>query len=250
VKMTDILFVDSAWEKELSLTPENLEYLQAKKVRSLALFASAQFLKVDTIIEQLKSIGVQAVRTKAKRTNTAMQLLGCNIYHNSFEEDIIEGTDATMYIGDGLFHPKALLLCQMYKKSIKEIIVFDPLHQRMRILNHEAVQDQIRKTRANLKSYLAARSVGILVSVKPGQSYVNSALQLKQHIEAQGKKAYVFLDNTLDLLHIENYPFIDCWVNTACPRIGSDDTLTIHRPLINIREAFDPARALEQLYRD
>ncbi|MFH1072993.1 MAG: diphthamide synthesis protein [Nanoarchaeota archaeon] len=246
--MTDIFFVDSVWENELVLTPEILEHLQAKKVRSLALFASAQFLKVDKIIEQLRAIGVQAVGTKAKRTNTVMQLLGCDIYHNSFEEDIIEGTDATLFIGDGLFHPKTLLLAQMNKKSIKEVIVFDPVQQRMRVLNHEIIQDQIRKARANLKSYLAASSVGILVSVKPGQSYINSALQLKQQVEAQGKKAYVFIDNTIDLLHIENYPFIDCWVNTACPRIGSDDMLTIRKPLINIREAFDPARALEMLY--
>jgi len=74
-----------------------------------------------------------------------------------------------------------------------------------------------------------------------------TAKRLKEFLEKQGKKAYIFIDNNLDLRHLENYPFIDSWVNTACPRIGTDDIVNIKQPLINIKEAGNPVKALEEL---
>jgi diphthamide biosynthesis enzyme Dph1/Dph2-like protein len=48
-------------------------------------------------------------------------------------------------------------------------------------------------------------------------------------------------------MNYENYPFIECWVNTACPRIGTDDIININQPMINLRDALDPGRAFVEL---
>jgi len=77
---------------------------------------------------------------------------------------------------------------------------------------------------------MAADNVGVLVSTKSGQQYLKNALLLKR----SKKNIYIFVDNTFNYAEMENFPFIDVWVNTACPRIGDDET---PKPLININDA-------------
>jgi diphthamide biosynthesis enzyme Dph1/Dph2-like protein len=94
-----------------------------------------------------------------------------------------------------------------------------------------------QKLKGKLLKYLNAKNIGVLISTKPGQFYLNLAKKLKK------ENIYFFVDNTFDFKHLEDYNFIDAWVNTACPRIGQDDEL----PVINIKEALDPDKYLEIL---
>lgn len=245
--MTSQIFIDATWKAEIRLTNEVLNYLERKKVKSLALFTNVQFSRTELIKGQLKSVNIEVNQTKAKRTSSIGQILGCDLYHDSFEEPIIEKSDAVMYIGDGLFHPKALLLSQIKKPVIKQIIQFDPTNEKMTILDKDAIEKEYLKKIRNLKMYINAKTIGIFVTIKPGQQYLKSAEKLKESLEKQGKLAYLFIDDTLKLSELENYPFIEAWVNTACPRIGTDDILNTSKPLINLREAADPAKELEEL---
>lgn len=245
--MPKTIFIDATWEKEIILGDDILNYFKKNKVKSIALFASVQFLKLDTVKEQLSDLHISVHTTKAKRTDVETQVLGCDAYHTSFKENIIGSSDAVLYIGDGLFHPKALLLSQIYEKKIRDVLIWDPVNNKMRIITTEDIKKQLQKMKANLKRFIAAECIGIIVTIKPGQQYFNWAGELRAKLEKQGKQAYVFVDDTVNLQQLENYPFIDAWVNTACPRIGTDDIVNIRVPMVNIREAFDPVKALEKL---
>lgn len=242
------IFIDATWDKDIFLRDDVINYLKENQVKSVALFASVQFLNLKNVIKQLKDLNIDVKTTKAKRTDKEMQILGCDAYHDSFNDDIIENTDVTLYVGDGMFHPKALLLSQIHKKTIKEVLIWDPVNEEMKIITEDDIKEQIRKIKANLKLYINAKTIGIIVTMKPGQQYLNNAKKLKEQLEKQDKKAFIFIDNTIDINHFENYPFVDVWVNTACPRIGFDDITTINKPLINIRDAYDPVKTLESLY--
>ena len=61
-----------------------------------------------------------------------------------------------------------------------------------------------------------------MVTVKPGQYSYNKAKEIKKKLEEKGKKCFIFVFDTLDAREMENFPFIDFWVNTACPRIADD----------------------------
>jgi len=139
------------------------------------------------------------------------------------------------------------LLSQIKSKNFKPIIIFDPIANKIKEINKKDIEKQIQKYKRNLKLFINSKTLGILVTIKPGQQYLNSAKNLKEKLKEQGKKAYIFIDNNINLSQLENYPFIQCWVNTACPRIGTDDILNIEKPLINIKEAFEPIKALEEL---
>ncbi len=242
--MVQTLFIDGKWKKEIVLGNKVIEFLKKENVKLVALFASVQFLELDTVKGQLKDGGIEILTTRAKRTDVETQILGCDAYHDSFKEDIISRADAVLYIGDGLFHPKALLLAQNEAhngdgqfQTIKNIIIWDPISEKMSIIGKKDIEQQLQKAKANYARYLAASSIGILVTIKPGQQYLNLALKIKDKLEKDGKKAFIFIDNTIDLKSLENYPFIEAWLNTACPRIGMDDIVNVRQAIVNLREA-------------
>lgn len=242
-----VLAVDATWTKEIVLGQEVLDYIKENNVKIVGLFASVQFLKCDTVKKQLADAGCEVKTTRAKRTDVEMQILGCDAYHDSYKEDIISVCDMLLYIGDGLFHPKAVLLSQAYKKNMKDLILWDPVNEDMTIIGKETIIKQLKKMKANIAKYLMSKTVGIMVTTKPGQQYFDNALKLKKKLEEQGKEAYIFLDSTFETTYYENYTFIDSWVNTACPRIGFDDNVNLPVSIINIREAWNPSVALEKL---
>ena len=245
--MVRLFFVETLYEKEIYLTDKLKKYLKENKPKTISLFAAIQFIKLEKLKKEIENLDIIIKTTKAKRTGVEMQILGCDNYHDSFKEPIIEDCDMILYVGDGLFHPKALLLSQIKNKKIKSVVLFDPISNEIKELTKKDIENQIKKTKANIRKFLNSDKIGILVTIKPGQQYFEAAKTLKEKIEKQNKKSYIFIDNTLDLRNLENYPFIECWVNTACPRIGTDDITTINQPMINMREAFDPIKALEDL---
>ena len=249
--MPELFLIDAKWEGKIKLTDKLKDFLFKKikedKVKSLALFASIQFTDLNNFIKEIEKLGIKINITKAKRTNEKLQILGCDIYHDSFNDSIIQDSDLILYIGDGLFHPKALLLSQIKEKEFKPVVIFDPIQNKVEEINKKTIEKQLQKYKRNLKLFLNSEKIGVLVTIKPGQQYFLAAKKLKDNLEKQGKKVYIFIDNTININNLENYPFIQAWVNTACPRIGTDDIVNIKQPLINLREAFDPIKALEEL---
>ena len=245
--MVKTLCVTAAWKGEVRLSPQALRLLKESNAKSLALFASAQFLELDALKKQLSEAGISVRTTQAKRAAVAGQILGCDAYHDSFLKNIIDETDAVLYVGDGMFHPKALLLAQIYSKKRKPVLIWNPVSQSLESLKEEIVRAQTRKIEANIRRFMSAQTIGIIITTKPGQQYLDAARSLKKKLENEGKRAYLFLADTIDYSHLENYNFVQAWVNTACPRIGTDDITAIAQPLLNLREALDPVKHLERL---
>ncbi len=242
-----VSFIDATWNDETRLSNEAIEYIKKSNAETVALFASVQFLALDIVTKQLEEIGVNVLDSKAKRTNKRRQILGCDVYHDSFDGNIITDADLIIYIGDGLFHPQALLYAQVYSGRIRDVLIFDPVGNNTRFIGRNEILPNIKKLKANIIRYLSSQNIGILVTLKHGQQYLNLALKLKEEVEKEGKNAYIFIDNTIDYSHFENFPFIECFVNTACPRIGLDDILKIPKPLINVRDIYMLPETLEQL---
>jgi 2-(3-amino-3-carboxypropyl)histidine synthase len=238
--MPRLLLLDAKWEGEVKLTKKLKDYLKKTKPNSIDLFASVQFSDIDDFLKELKKLKIKVNTTKAKRTNKPLQILGCDCYPDSFKDNL--NSEMILYLGDGMFHPKALILA-----VDKPITIFDPISDQIKVVDRKDIQRELNKKKANLKKYLIANKIGILVTIKPGQQYFLAAKKLKESLEKENKKAYIFIDDTLNPMNYENYPFIDCWVNTACPRIGTDDIININQPMINLRDALDPGRAFVEL---
>jgi len=204
------LFIESQYDIKAKLPAAALKKLPEK----IGLFGTVQYMKTLEVIEkQLK----KPVRFIGKHGKYKGQVLGCNIVK-------YKGVDAILYVGDGRFHPIALGM-----ENDVPIYTFNPNSKMFKQLE-KAVIDKYRKRReAGLKKFLMSERIGILVSTKYGQNQLNIAKKLKKKLD---KECYILISDTIDLQSLENLPFIDCFVNTACPRIALDDHLP--KPVVDI----------------
>ncbi len=215
------LFLEARYTEKFNLPTE----LVSRLPNTVTLAATVQFLdSLDGIKAQLEQAGKQVKLFKGLHAKYTGQILGCSL--NAQDE-----TDAFLYIGTGEFHPKALLL-----KQNRPVFCYNPLIREFRVLAEKDIEKLRNKQRGAMLRYLDAKNIGIIVSTKPGQNRMKEAEALKNQLEKQGKRAYLFVADTLDFNELENFPFIDCWVNTMCPRIGLDDASSQEKALINIDE--------------
>ena len=144
------------------------------------------------------------------------QILGCRVEAATKLENKV---DAFLYIGSGKFHPLAVAL---KLKKQKPIFIFNPLSEQFFKLENKEIEKYKARKKGQKIKFLSARKVGILVSIKPGQNKLKQAQILKKKLEKQNKKAYIFLFDNFQPEQLENWPEIDCWVNTACPGLNLD----------------------------
>ena len=206
------------------------------KNKNVAIFSAVQFREhMGPVEEILKKIGISCITSKPFRTSIEGQILGCDSYKDSLKLDLSK-IDGFIYIGDGYFHPNALLLAQQDEEEIKPVLIANIVQQITEIIDREHIEKYIKKRKANLASFYTNSTIGVYVTTKWGQEYSTAALKLKKIYPE--KKFYYFIgDNFIDT-EMENFPWVECWVNTACPRIGQDDITRHKKPVVNIKEIF------------
>jgi 2-(3-amino-3-carboxypropyl)histidine synthase len=210
------IFIQAKHNEKISL-PEDLIRKLPKEV---ALFTTVQFIgSIKDIKKQLEKKGINVKLLKTKHSKYTAQILGCNVEKFKAEN--------FLYIGDGMFHPKALLL-----KNNARVFVYNPFTKKHFELSKKDAEDMIKKQKAGLVKFLYSKEIGVLISTKPGQNKLKEARALKKKYPE--KNFYFLIFNTLDFTQLENFNFIECFVNTACPRISYDDSEKIRKPMVNI----------------
>ncbi|HLD06123.1 MAG TPA: diphthamide synthesis protein [Candidatus Nanoarchaeia archaeon] len=179
--------------------------------------------KIDEVIGFLRKHGKQPIIHKGKQVH-AGQLLGCDV---SNATAIAKDVDAFLYIGSGQFHPVGLAL-----EDHKDLFCYDPLSKEFTKMDKKEI-DKIRQRKkgAYLK-FLSATEIGVLVTLKSGQYNLPKAMQLRDRYPE--KSFYLLLSDTLNWMQLNNFTFIECFVNTACPRIAED--FYTERPVVNYSE--------------
>ncbi|MBN1503245.1 diphthamide synthesis protein [Candidatus Woesearchaeota archaeon] len=211
------LFIEAKYKGKVKLPIKLVKQLP----KTIGLFAAVQFIdSLKDIKKQLEKSDKRVKLFKTKHTKYPGQLLGCSIEQFS-------GVDAFLYIGDGLFHPKALVM-----KNNKPVYVYNPLNKSVKTITRRDIDRLLKKQKGAYLRFLESKEIGVLISIKPGQNQLKRALKLK---EAYPDKNFYFLVfDTVDFSQLENFPFIECFINTACPRIGLDDSSKIKKPILNI----------------
>ncbi len=213
------IFIEARNKQKVKLLDSIVSKLPAK----VALFTTVQFIdSVAGIKKQLESAGKQALLLKPKHSKYPGQLLGCGI------EKFKERFDAFLYVGDGYFHPMALML-----KNDKPVFIYNPFSKQFKGLDKKMVEKIKARIKAAYAKFLSAEKVGVIISTKPGQ---NNKDAYKLEEKYPKKKFYFLVFDTVDFEQLTNFNFCDVFVNTACPRISYDDSDKIQKPVINIRD--------------
>ena len=214
-------YVEAFYKGKVELPKE----LVGRLPKKVALFGAIQYVKsLEGIKQQLEKAGKEVLLIQTRHTRHKGQLLGCNI--DEFKDDF----DASLYVGDGLFHPKALLM-----RNQRPVWIYDPKSKEYRQLEQRELEKLKGLHKGALTRFLASTHIGVLISTKPGQQYLKKALELKKLYPE--KKFYFLVFNTLEWNELENFPFIQMYINTACARIGFDDTNKLTKPVLNLEDA-------------
>jgi 2-(3-amino-3-carboxypropyl)histidine synthase len=202
------LFIETKYQGDIEIPVEVLEKLP----KNLALAMPVQFLDFqDRIKTQLEQAGKTVILYKSQHGKHSGQILGCDVF--KFQEEF----GAFFYIGDGKFHPTALLY-----ENEKEVYCYNPFNEALEILTPKDIEFVHKRKMGQLSKFLTSKVIGILVTSKSGQNKTNQAEELRSKLESKGKKVFVFLADEINFSQLENFNFIESWINTACPRIVQD----------------------------
>lgn len=217
----DILHIEARYKETFTLP----EHFIKKLPKKLILFTTIQFMNsLDNIRIQLKTHGIETELTNMRHTCHTGQILGCS-------NTPIRQNGDLLYIGDGLFHPKALLL-----KNDRTVYAYNPKSQKDSIITRIDTDKMLRKIKANYIKFITSKNIGVLITLKPGQNkeYMTRKLE-KQYPD---KTFYYFLDNTYNFQSLLDFPFIDVFLNTMCERIGYDDMTEQNIKIINLEDIY------------
>jgi len=158
---------------------------------------------------QFQDLAFQIKKILKKNIVAVFQVLGCS------KIKIPKKTQAILLIGSGKFHATSLIL-----ESKIPVYLFEG--NKINKISSKDLEklNQTKKT-AKLK-FFNAEKVGVLISTKPGQQKLNSALEIKSKFK--NKNFYFFISNNISPIEFENFQ-INSFVNTACPRLDMDKSV-------------------------
>ncbi|HVO37198.1 MAG TPA: diphthamide biosynthesis enzyme Dph2 [Candidatus Acidoferrum sp.] len=212
--------VEKAVEKALPLL---------EKCRRIGLTTTVQHVQVlDTVRELLVKNEKTVAIGDAGRLSYAGQVIGCD-YSNA--KSVAKNVDAFLFVGGGKFHALGVALSTM-----KPTVVADPYEVRGFSVDDEA-QKIIRQRWASIEQARKAKNFAVLIGLKPGQKRLEQALQIKQKLEKKEKVANLFAVNEIVPEVLNEFPSVEAYVNTACPRVSLDDASRFRKPVLTVDEA-------------
>jgi len=214
------LNVPSAVEKALPML---------EKWNKIGLATTVQHLQtLDEAREILTRQGKIVLIGDTGRLSYPGQVIGCD-YSNAVS--IAKDVEAFLFIGGGQFHAIGVAL-----STSKPTVVADPYDNTAALVDKEA--EKILKQRwAQIREAKEAKTFAVLVGLKPGQKRLEETLQLKEKLEKGGKIVHLFAINEITPEALMEFPSVDAFVNTACPRISIDDAARFMKPILTANEA-------------
>lgn len=201
----ETLFIEA--KGKINLSNSKIDEISNKLPKNIAIAYSIQY---KGLAEQIKKI-----LSKNHKIAYFVQVLGCSKPRFSKNQK----PQAILLISSGRFHAINLSL----QTKLPIYILEDG---RLERISEQEAEQLENKQKAGYLKFLNAETVGILVSVKPGQENLKKAIELKKKLENKTKKSYLFMSNNINSTEFENFQ-IDSWVNTACPRLDMDSNTII-----------------------
>lgn len=184
-------------KSRLEIKEPEISEISRKLPKNIAIAYSVQY---ESQAKEIKKI-----LSKNHNITKFTQVLGCS-------SPKFPKTDAVLLISDGRFHAISLahetkLPIYIYRAKLEKI-------------SESEVKKFEQRQKASYMRFLNAKKVGILVSTKPGQQNFKKAIELKSKLK--DKSSYILIGNNLNPAEFENFPEIQSYINTACPRLSYD----------------------------
>jgi 2-(3-amino-3-carboxypropyl)histidine synthase len=203
--------------------------LHLKDWKSIGLVTTVQHIhKLNEAKELLLRAGKTVMVGDARHTKYAGQVIGCDF---SNARSVSKDVEAFLFVGGGRFHAIGVALA-----TGKPTIIADPYEKRAFPIHDEA-KTILKQRWASICEAKGAERLAILIGLKSGQKKLGEAVELKEKLEKIGKRATLLAIREITPEVLMQFPNIDAFVNTACPRVSLDDTKNFLKPVITLNEA-------------
>ncbi|MAG60830.1 hypothetical protein CL619_03515 [archaeon] len=204
------LFVEVKYTGKVQFTQELLD----QTPKRLVICSNIQYLDFLPQLKDFLEKGGKEVQVfQSRHGQYSGQILGCDVFPFSSEKEF----DAFLYLGDGLFHPTALLY-----RNEKSVFMYCPRGETIKELDLNYLESLKKKKKGRLAKFIVSKEIGVLVTRKPGQNQSLAVENFRKEMSDKGKNIYVFLTDNINVSKLEDFNFIEMWVNTGCPRIIED----------------------------
>jgi 2-(3-amino-3-carboxypropyl)histidine synthase len=211
--------------------------LDAAVVSSMSLLSGYSKIGLATTVQHVQTLdAVREILVRSgktveigdtRRLSYPGQVIGCDF---SNVKSVAADVDAFLFIGGGKFHALGVALA-----TSKPTIIADP-YGGIAYSVHEETQRILKQRYASIEEASRAKNFGILVSLKPGQKHMDEALKIKASVEKMGKNVWLFAVREIIPDVLAEFPTVDAYVNTACPRISLDDASKFRKPVLTVQE--------------
>ena len=182
-------------------------------------------------LEEAKKLLLKSGKTvaigDAGHAKYAGQVTGCD-YTNA--KAVSNEVEAFLLIGGGRFHAIGVALA-----TAKPTIVADPYERRAYNVDEE-VRKIINQRWASISEAKEAKKFGVLIGLKGGQRRLGLAMALKEKLEKSGRSTALLALKEVAPEALLQFPYIEAFVNTACPRVSIDDQTRFCRPVLTPNE--------------
>lgn len=182
-------------------------------------------------LNEAKELLLEAGKTvaigDAGQAKYAGQVTGCD-YSNA--KSVSKEVDAFLFIGGGRFHAIGVALA-----TAKPTIIADPYEKRAHPIHDEA-RGILKQRWASISEAKKAERFGVLLGLKSGQKRVEEAMEAKEKLEKSGKNATLLALREVTSEVLMQFPPIEAFVNTACPRVSLDDASRFPKPVLTFEE--------------
>ena len=213
---------------DYQLEKEQIDYIvsEIKKLgfNKINIVTTAQYVfSVSIIKKELERVNISVMPSIKTKRLQEYQVLGCDC------SNITDKINPIIFIGDGYFHINNV----GYMHQKQDLYLINPLNK----TSEKRIYDELflRQRYAAIARALECKNFGILVSTKIGQNRLKLANKIKQKLESIGKTANILIGDYIN----ENYLLgvdVDCYINTACPRIVYDDFKSFKKPILSATE--------------
>lgn len=206
--------------------------------RTVSLLTDSQHLdQVDAVRGALEAGGATVVVGRGKGQLNDGQVFGCEFYPaldaagqgGGGCEGAEGAADCNAFMGQSTFHAAGVALA-----TGLPTYVLDPYFGEVRDVTEFAAG--LRK-KATLAVYKAAEaeSFGVIVGLRDGQMSKTAGLRVKKELEAAGKSVQLIALTDITNDALRRFSGIDAFVQSACPRISTDNRFDV--PVLSIPQS-------------
>ncbi len=214
-----VIYVPVTLELNIEHIIRALEKIKGK----IALCTTVQYL---SYLKRIKErLGDRVVLGRGSLATEAGQVLGCDPGACNVE------ADANVIITDGIFHG---VLARM--QTGRKTYILTPAGELIDVEPH--VERYLRQRETAKLLAREAKRVGVVITTKRGQMYVDVAEKIAETIRKAGKDADILVCDYFYPEYVEGMPY-DVYVFTGCPRVPIDDYTRFKKPVLTVSEAME-----------